>query len=585
MIKLLRHLTGREWLLIFICLVFVVIQVWLSLKLPDYMAEITRLVQTKSNALNEILHAGGMMMLCTLAIFGITFITGYLVAITSSGLAMRLRRRVFEKTVSFSMAGISHFSTASLITRSTNDITQIQMFFMMALKIGVRAPIMAIWAALKMYDHGWEWAAITGIFVVVLLMMIGTIYALAIPKFTIIQKLTDNLNRVTRENLSGIRVVHAYNAEKYQERKFGRANDKLTRTSLFTHRLMSIADPGVQFLMMGLILAIYLVGAYMINAAPTPDRIGLFSDMIVFSSYATQVIASFIILTMILLFMTRATVSARRINAVLDTDCDIIDGNINKTVRRTGGMIEFRNVSFRYPDAIGDALHDITFTARPGETVAIIGATGSGKSTLINLVPRFYDVTSGAVLVDGIDVRDYTQRALRNKLGYASQRAIMFRGTVSSNVAYGDNGRRRATRAQIRRAVKIAQASSFVEKMDGKYDAMIAQGGTNLSGGQKQRLSIARAVCRAPEIYIFDDSFSALDYKTDHALRTELRRQTGGATTLIVAQRVGTIMNADQILVLDNGRIVGRGTHDELMKNCPIYIEIAKSQLGRDGGK
>lgn len=584
MLKLLRHLTGRELLLIFICLVFIVIQVWLSLKLPDFMAEITRLVQTRSHSMRAILSVGGMMMLCTLAIFGITLITGFLVAQTSSGLAMRLRQQVFDKTVSFSMSDIGKFSTSSLITRSTNDITQIQMFVVMALKIGIRAPIMAVWAAIKMYDKSWEWTAVTGAFIVVLLTMIGTIYLLAIPKFSIIQKLTDNLNRVTRENLSGIRVVHAYNAEAYQERKFGRANDKLTKTSLFTHRLMSVADPGTQFLLTGLILAIYWVGAYIINGAPVGARLNLFSDMIVFSSYATQVIASFMILTFILLFLSRATVSARRINEVLDTPIDIVDGNVRRggTLR---GTVEFRNVCFRYPDASADILHNISFTAHPGETVAIIGATGSGKSTLVNLVPRFYDVTSGAVLVDGIDVREYTQRALRNRLGYGSQRAVMFRGTVSSNVAYGENGRPRATRAQIRRAVKIAQAKSFVEKMDGKYNAKIAQGGTNLSGGQKQRLSIARAVCRAPEIYIFDDTFSALDYKTDRALRAELRRQTGGATTLLVAQRVGTIMNADQILVLDNGRIVGHGTHAELMKNCPIYIEIARSQLGDGGNK
>lgn len=585
MLKLLRHLTGRDLFLVFICLVLIVVQVWLSLKLPDYMAEITRLVQTPHSAMRDILIAGGMMMLCTFAIFGITFITGYFVAKTSAGLAMRLRQRVFDKTMSFSMGNISRFSTSSLITRSTNDITQIQMFFMMALKIGVRAPIMAIWAALKMYGRGWEWTAVTGIFVVVLLMMIGTIYTLAIPKFTIIQKLTDNLNRVTRENLSGIRVVHAYNAEAYQERKFGRANDKLTRTSLFTHRLMSVAEPGTQFLLTGLILAIYIVGAYMINGAPDAARLNLFSDMIVFSSYATQVVASFMILTMILLFMTRATVSARRINEVLDTQSDIIDGNTVRGTAKKHGQVVFQNVCFRYPDASGEILHNISFTANAGETVAIIGATGSGKSTLVNLIPRFYDVSSGAVLVDGIDVRQYTQRGLRNKLGYAPQRAVMFRGTVTSNVAYGDNGRRRATREMVRTAVRVAQAKNFVEKMDGGYDAMISQGGTNLSGGQKQRLSVARAVCRAPEIYIFDDTFSALDYKTDRELRTQLRRHTGGATTIIVAQRVGTIMNADKILVLDKGRIVGQGTHTELMKNCPIYIEIAKSQLGNGGDK
>lgn len=581
MLKLLRHLTAKEMLLIFICLVLIVVQVWLSLTLPDYMALITRLVQTKANAMHDILRAGSMMMLFTVAIFAITFITGFFVAKTSAGLAMRLREKVFKKTLSFSMHGINKFSTSSLITRSTNDINQIQMFFMMALKIGIRAPIMAVWAVIKMYGKSWEWTAVTGIFVVLLLAMIGTIYALTIPKFTIIQKLTDNLNRVTRENLNGIRVVHAYNAEKYQERKFGRTNDELTKTSLFTHRLMSFAEPGMQFLLMGLVLSIYWVGTYIINDAPDAARLNLFSDMIVFSSYATQVIASFMILTMILLFFSRATVSAKRINEVLESPIDIVDGNANVTGKRKNGSIEFKNVCFRYPDAVSDILHNISFTANAGETVAIIGATGSGKSTLINLIPRFYDVRSGEVLVDGINVKDYNQKKLRNKLGYISQKAIIFRGTVTSNVAYGENGKPKPTKYKIKRAVRIAQAQRFVEKMNKKYNAEIAQRGSNLSGGQKQRLSIARAICRAPEIYIFDDSFSALDNKTDLALRKALKKNITNSTFLIVAQRVGTIINADKILVIDNGKIVAQGKHSDLMRSCPIYIEIAKSQLGK----
>ena len=545
------------------------------------MALITRLVQTKANAMHDILRAGSMMMLFTVAIFAITFITGFFVAKTSSGLAMRLREKVFKKTLSFSMHGINKFSTYSLITRSTNDINQIQIFFMMALKIGIRAPIMAIWAVIKMYGKSWEWTAVTGVFVVLLLAMIGTIYALTIPKFTIIQKLTDSLNRVTRENLNGIRVVHAYNAEKYQEKKFGRTNDELTKTSLFTHRLMSFAEPGMQFLLMGLVLSIYWVGTYIINAAPDAARLNLFSDMIVFSSYATQVIASFMILTMILLFFSRATVSAKRINEVLESPIDIVDGTINSSDKRKKGCIEFKNVCFRYPDAVSDTLHNINFTANAGETVAIIGATGSGKSTLVNLIPRFYDVRTGEVLVDGVNVRDYNQKKLRNKLGYVSQKAIIFRGTVTSNVAYGENGKPKPTKYKIKRAVKIAQAQRFVERMNKKYKAEIAQRGSNLSGGQKQRLSIARSICRDPEIYIFDDSFSALDNKTDLALRKALKKDIKNSTFLIVAQRVGTIINADKILVLDNGKIVAQGKHKDLMKSCQIYIEIAKSQLGK----
>lgn len=581
MLKMLRHLTAKEMLLIFICLILIVVQVWLSLKLPDYMALITRLVQSKANAMKDILRAGSMMMLFTIAIFSITFITGFFVAKTSSGLAMRLREKVFKKTLSFSMQGMNKFSTSSLITRSTNDINQIQMFIMMALKIGIRAPIMAVWAVIKMYGKSWEWTAVTGIFVVLLLAMIGTIYALTIPKFTIIQKLTDSLNRVTRENLTGIRVVHAYNAEKYQEKKFGKTNDELTKTSLFTHRLMSFAEPGMQFLLMGLMLSIYWVGTYIINDAPDAARLNLFSDMIVFSSYATQVIASFMILTMILLFFSRATVSAKRVNEVLDSPVDIIDGQVNVSSKNKKGCIEFKNVCFRYPDAVSDILHNINFTVNKGETVAIIGATGSGKSTLINLIPRFYDVSAGEVLVDGVNVKDYKQKKLRDKLGYISQKAVMFRGTVTSNVAYGDNGKRKPTKEKIKRAVRIAQAKNFVEKMDKKYQASIAQRGSNLSGGQKQRLSIARAICRDPEIYIFDDSFSALDNKTDLALRKALKKNINNSTFLIVAQRVGTIINADKILVMDNGKIVAQGKHSELMKKCPIYIEIAKSQLGK----
>ena len=411
--------------------------------------------------------------------------------------------------------------------------------------------------------------------------MIGTIYALTIPKFTIIQKLPDSLNRVTSEKLNGIKVVHAYNAEKYQEKKFGRVNDELTKTSLFTHRLMSVAEPGMQFLLMGLVLSIYWVGTYIINGTSDAVRLNLFSDMRVFSSYATQGIASFMILTMILLFFSRATVSAKRINEVLESPIDIVDGDVNVVGKRKKGCIEFKNVCFRYPDAVSDILHNISFTANTGETVAIIGATGSGKSTLITLIPRFYDVRTGEVLIDGINVKDYNQKKLRNKLGYVSQKSVIFRGTVISNVAYGENGKAKPTKYKIKRAIKIAQAQKFVERMNKQYNADIAQRGSNLSGGQKQRLSIARSICREPEIYIFDDSFSALDNKTDLALRKALKKNINGSTFLIVAQRVGTIINADKILVMDKGKIVAQGKHDELMKTCPIYIDIAKSQLGK----
>lgn len=581
MLKLFRNLRKKDWLFVGISLIFIVCQVWLDLKLPDYMSEITKLVQTEGSAMNDILYAGGMMLLCALGSLASAVVTGYFVSKIAAGLSMRLRDKVYGKVMSFTMEEISGFSTASLITRSTNDITQIQMVVAIGLQAIVKAPIMAVWAVLKIFGKSWQWTEVTGVAVGVLLLMLIVIFSLAVPRFTKIQKLTDNLNRVTRENLTGIRVVRAYNAEGYQEEKFEKANAELTGTNLFTQRVMAFMQPSMSLIMNGLTLAIYWVGVYMIDAAVGADKISLFSDMVVFSSYAVQIIMAFMMLTMTMLVLPRAAVSAKRINEVLDTEVKIKDGAISDAGLYGPGEVEFRNVSFRYPDAKEDILHGISFTAKCGETVAFIGATGSGKSTLVNLIPRFYDVTSGEVLVDGNNVKDYTQNALHNKIGYVSQRPILFSGTVSSNVQYGDNGKSKQDPSMLAKAVEVAQAEEFVVKMEGTYDAPIAQGGSNVSGGQRQRLSIARAVYRRPEIYIFDDSFSALDYKTDRMLRAALRKETGRATTLIVAQRIGTIMDADKIIVLDEGRIVGQGTHKELLKTCSVYREIAESQLSK----
>lgn len=582
MLKIFKYLEKKDWFFALCSLVFIVCQVWLDLKLPDYMSQITKYVQTEGSLLSDILIAGGSMLLCALGSLAATFIVGYFIAKIAAGLAMRLREKVYNKTMSFSMEEINGFSTSSLITRSTNDITQIQNFVAMGLQAMVKAPIMAVWAVVKISGKSWQWTAVTGGAVVVLVVMLGCLIALTIPKFNIIQTLTDNLNRVTRENLTGIRVVRAYNAESYQEKKFGTANEDLTRNNLFTNRLMAVMQPGMSLIMSGLTLAIYWVGVYMINGAVVNDRLNLFSDMVVFSSYAMQVIMAFMMLTIAFIIMPRASVSAKRINEVLDTETNIVDGTVIKSELYEQGEVEFKHVSFKYPDAAEYVLHDVSFTAAKGETVAFIGSTGSGKSTLINLIPRFYDATEGEVLIDGINVKDYTQEALRNKLGYVPQRAVMFSGNVLSNVTYGDNGKNNQDQEMIEKAVYIAQAGEFVEKMDGQYQAPITQGGTNVSGGQKQRLAIARAICRQPEIYVFDDSFSALDYKTDRILRSTLKKETGGVTSLIVAQRIGTIMDADKIIVLDEGRVAGQGKHKELLKNCPVYREIAESQLSKE---
>ncbi len=581
MIKLFKYLNRRDWCFAAISLAFIVAQVWLDLKLPDYMSEITTLVQTQGSAMGDILIAGGYMLLCALGSLAATVIVGYFVAKIAAGLAMRLREAVYDKTMSFSMEEIGHFSTASLITRSTNDITQIQTFVALGLQALVKSPILAVWAIVKISGKNWQWSLTTGVAVFVLLVVILTTVSITLPKFTKIQRLTDDLNRVARENLTGIRVVRAYNAEQYQEDKFEAANDTLTRTNVFANRATSMLRPAMRLLMSGLTLAIYWIGAYLINGAVMGNKLGIFSDMVVYSSYAMQILMAFMMLTMTFIILPRASVAAKRIKEVLDTESKIQDGTGKPVNANCVGEVEFQNVSFKYPDAAEYVLHDVSFKANKGETVAFIGSTGSGKSTLINLVPRFYDATEGQVLIDGVDVRDYKQEALRDKLGYVPQRAVLFSGTVRSNVGYGENGKT-ITTDDVTDAVYIAQASEFVEAMEGGYDARIAQGGSNVSGGQKQRLSIARAVCRHPEIYVFDDSFSALDYRTDRVLRTALKKETAGVTSLIVAQRIGTIMDADRIIVLDEGRVVGNGTHKELLNSCAVYREIAESQLTKE---
>ena len=582
MLKIFKYLKPKEWTLIVASIVFIVGQVWLDLKLPDYMSKITTLVQTEGSKTSDIWSAGGKMLLCALGSMILAIIVGYFAAKVATSLSKELRKGVFNKTLSFSMEEINGFSIASLITRSTNDITQIQQTVAMGLQVMIKAPILAIWAILKITGKSWEWSVATGVAVIVLLIMIGNLIIFVLPKFKVVQKLTDNLNRVTREGLTGIRVVHAYNAQQYQEEKFEKVNKDLTDTNLFVNRLMALMQPGMGLIMSGLTLSIYWIGAHLISNAGGMDRIGLFSDMVVFSSYAMQVVMAFMLLSMTFILLPRAAVSAARVNEVLNTPQTIIDGTMQSSPKGIEGEIELRNVSFKYPNAEDYVLKDISFTAHKGETVALIGSTGSGKSTLINLIPRFYDATEGEVLVDGINVKEYAHEALYNKLGYVSQKAVLFSGTVKSNVAYGDNGQTSSTDEEIKKAVGIAQGQEFVETMDGEYEAAIAQGGTNLSGGQKQRLSIARAVNRNPEIFIFDDSFSALDYKTDRQLRSTLKKETKGATSLIVAQRIGTIKDADKIIVLDEGKIVGMGKHGELLKTCKTYQEIAYSQLSKE---
>jgi ATP-binding cassette subfamily B protein len=582
MLKIFKYLNPKEWLMASISLIFIVTQVWLELQMPDYMSEITKLTQTPGSAMSEIWIAGGFMLLCALGSLVGAIIVGYLAARIAASFSQRLRSMLFNKVESFSMEEINHFSTSSLITRSTNDITQVQMLVTMALQLIIKAPIMAVWAVTKIAGKGFEWSIATGMTVGIMMVMVTILMILVFPKFRKMQILTDNITRVTRENLTGLRVVRAYNAEGYQEDKFDTANEELTSTQLFTNRAMAVMMPVFTMLMSGLTLAIYWIGAHMINAAGAMDTLNIFSNMVVFSQYAMMVIMSFIMLVMMFIMLPRASVSAKRINEVLDTEPTIIDGSLIEGKPGLKGEVTFNRVSFKYPDAAEYVLKDVSFTAKHGETVAFIGSTGSGKSTLINLIPRFFDATEGEVLIDGINVREYKLEALYNKIGYVPQKAVLFKGTVGSNVGYGDNGVDDFADDEVKWAVGIAQGADFVEKMEGGYDADIAQGGKNISGGQKQRLAIARAVCRRPDIYIFDDSFSALDYKTDSVLRKTLKSNTAGITSLIVAQRIGTIMDADQIIVLDEGKVVGKGTHKELLRDCAVYKEIAMSQLSEE---
>lgn len=577
-----QNLKKTDWLLAAVCLAFIALQVWLDLKTPDYMAEITTLVQTAGSTMGEILSAGGMMLLCSLGSLAASVVTAICAARIAATLGATLRGRLFSKVQSFSMEEIGHFSTASLITRSTNDVTQIQMLIVLGLQMLLRAPIMAVFAIYKIAGKQWEWTLATAVAVVVLLVVVGVCLLLATPKFRRMQKLTDDLNRVTRENLTGLRVVRAYNAEDYQETKFAQANAALTGNQLFAQRTLAFLLPSIQLVMSGLSLAIYWIGGVLIDQAGMQAKLTLFSDMMVFSQYAIQVVMAFMMLVMIFMILPRASVAAHRIGEVLHTHPTILDGTQASGDPACPGQVEFRNVSFRYPDAEEYVLKDISFTAKRGETVAIIGSTGCGKSTVVNLIPRFYDATEGQVLVDGVDVREYDQRSLRNKIGYVSQKATLFTGTIASNVAYGDNGEAPPSPADVQAAVATAQAEDFVSHMEGGYEGYVAQGGANLSGGQKQRLSIARAIARKPEILLFDDAFSALDYKTDRVLRSALDQTCQNTTRIIVAQRIGTIRDADQIIVLDDGQIAGIGKHQDLMQTCGVYQQIALSQLSKE---
>jgi len=582
MIKVFKYFTKVEWSMALITLLFIVLQVWMELSIPRFMAEITTLVQTPGNNLNAILMSGGGMMLATLGSLVAAVVTGYFVAMIGARFSRRLRSLMFNKVESFSMAEINTFSTDSLITRSTNDITQVQTLITMGLTILIRGPIMAIWATTRIIGKGLEWTLATGVTLLILISMISFLMIFVVPKFRKMQGLIDNMNRVTRENLTGVRVVRAYNAHTYQEDKFKVANDELTNTHLFTGRAMSILWPMLMMMMSGLTLAIYWIGAYLVDGADIAYRLPIFANMVVFSNYAVQVINAFVMMVMIFIMLPRASVSAKRINEVLNKESSIKQGTITQGNPSKLGEIEFKNVSFKYPDSSDFVLKNLNFVVNKGQTMAFIGSTGSGKTSLINLIPRFYDASIGDVLIDGVNVRDYELESLHNKIGYVAQKAILFKGSIQSNVALGQNGRNSYSEEDIKNAVRIAQGQDFVEKKEDGYGSEVSQGGTNLSGGQKQRIAIARAICRKPEIYIFDDSFSALDYKTDRLLQNALSVEVSGATKLIVGQRIGTIMHADQIAVLENGEIVGIGTHLELLDNCEVYQEIAASQLSEE---
>ena len=580
MIKLLKNLRKKEVFLILISCGLIFLSVDLELKMPDYMATITKLVQTEGSKMKDIITNGGYMLLCAFGSLICSIVVGFFISYISSKFSMNIRTKLFNKVEDLGMEEVKAFNPSSLITRTTNDVTQIEMLLGMGLQLLIKAPITAVWAITKILNKNVSWSIITAVAVAILLVTLITISIIVVPKFKIVQKLIDKLNNVTRENLTGIRVVRAFNAEDYQENKFNDVNVTLTKQQMFNQKTFAIMSPMMYLVMYFLTLSIYFVGAYLINDASFASKIDLFGDMIVFSSYAMQVIMSFLMLAMIFMMLPRAQVSAKRINEVLDKKVKIKEGNI--TSSKEVGTISFKNVSFKYPEAEEYVLKDISFDIKKGETVAFIGSTGSGKSTLINLIPRFYDVTEGEVLVDNINVKEYKEEVLNDKIGYIPQKAVIFSGTINSNIGFGKINGKKPSSKNIKEAANVAQASEFIEKLDNKYNSLVARSGTNLSGGQKQRLSIARAIARNPEIYIFDDSFSALDYKTDYTLRSELKKYTKSATVLIVAQRIGTILNADKIVVLDNGKCVGIGTHKELLKSCEVYKEIALSQLKED---
>lgn len=579
MFKLIKNFKKKDWLIIIVSIALIVMQVWFELKMPDYMSKVTVLVQTEGSKMSEILKNGGYMLMCAFASLVGAVIVGYLIALFASGFSRNLRSKLFRKVEDMSMSEVKEFSPNSLITRTTNDITQVEMFIGFGLQLLIKAPITAVWAITKILNKSWEWSMVTAVAVVILLLVIGILTIIVMPKFKIVQKLTDKLNEVTRENLMGIRVVRAFNAEEYQQEKFQNVNNSLTNLQLFNQKAMSIMAPVMYLVMYMLTLVIYFIGAYLIKDALMADKIALFGDMVVFSSYAMQIIMSFLMLAMIFMILPRAEVSASRINEVLDTDISVKDGNVE--TKSEVGTVEFKNVSFKYPDAEEYVLRNISFKANKGDTVAFIGSTGSGKSTLVNLIVRFYDVTDGEILIDGVNIKDYKLEYLYKLIGYVPQRAVLFNETVNSNIRYGE-AMEEISDKKIVEAARVAQADEFISKMDEGYESHIAQGGTNVSGGQKQRIAIARAIAKNPEIYIFDDSFSALDYKTDAVLRSELKKYTKDATSLIVAQRIGTIMNADKIIVLDNGESVGVGTHKELLKSCEVYKQIALSQLSKE---
>ena len=582
MIKIFKQFNKKDWALVFAVAILIVFQVWLDLKLPDYMSEITRILQSEGYIIKDILVQGGYMLLCAFGSLGSAVIVGYITSFISADFSMNLRRRIFKKVEDFSMREIKKFETSSLITRTTNDVTQLEMLVAMGMQLIIKAPVMCIWAITKIINKNIEWSLLVLAGVALLLVTIGILLKIVYPRFEKVQKLIDGVNGVTRESVTGIRVVRAFNAEEYQENRFDKVNNDLTNMQLFNQKCFAILDPVMNIVMHFLTLGIYFIGAYLIDAAHMVDKITLFSNMVVFSSYGMQVIMSFLMLAMIFMILPRASVSAKRINEVLDEELSLKDGILDGNEALEVGTVEFKNVSFKYPDASEYVLKDISFKVNKGETVAFIGSTGSGKSTLINLIPRFYDATEGEVLIDGINIRDYKLKELHNKIGYVPQKAVMFMGSVKSNVGYGSVNGTKPTLGKIKEATDVAQASSFIKEMDGEYEAHIAQGGTNVSGGQKQRLSIARAIARDPEIYIFDDSFSALDFKTDATLRRALKEYTKDATSIIVAQRIGTIINADKIVVLNEGECVGIGTHKELLKSCKVYQEIALSQLSKE---